>query len=61
MKEGTHIVAFASRASSRACPAGPRIAGMRGAVIVRDPQFGVVISHPDVVRRDEEYNSCAWR
>lgn len=27
----------------------------RGAVVVRDPTLGIVVSHPDVVRADEEY------
>jgi hypothetical protein len=57
LREGTHIVDFDLEGVLEGMPTGiRRIEGTaRGAVVVRDPTLGVVVSHPDVVRADEEY------
>ena len=57
LREGTHIVDFDLEGVLEGLPTGiRRISGTaRGAVIVRDPTLGIVVSHPDVVRADEEY------
>lgn len=57
-QEGTHIVEFQLEGVLEGLPGGriERVAGTaRGAVLVRDAQLGVTISHPDVVRADEVY------
>ena len=58
-KEGTHVVEFDLAGVLEGLPGGgiQRIVGSaRGAVVVRDPTLGVTISHPSVVRVDEEYD-----
>ncbi len=57
LREGTHIVDFDLDGVLEGLPTGlRRISGTaRGAVVVRDPTLGIVVSHPDVVRADEEY------
>ncbi|MEO8196126.1 MAG: carboxypeptidase regulatory-like domain-containing protein [Thermoanaerobaculia bacterium] len=57
LREGTHIVDFDLDGVLEGLPTGiRRIQGTaRGAVVVRDPTLGIVVSHPDVVRADEEY------
>ncbi len=57
LREGTHIVDFDLEGVLEGLPTGiRRISGSaRGAVVVRDPTLGIVVSHPDVVRADEEY------
>ncbi len=57
LREGTHIVDFDLEGVLEGLPTGiRRLSGTaRGAVIVRDPTLGIVVSHPDVVRADEEY------
>ncbi len=58
LKEGTHIVEFDIEGILDGMPGGARhLEGeARGAVVVRDPTFGIHISHPDVVRADEPYD-----
>jgi hypothetical protein len=56
--EGTHIVEFQLEGVLEGLAGGriERVSGTaRGAVLVRDPKLAVTISHPDVVRNDEEY------
>jgi hypothetical protein len=56
--EGSHIVEFQLEGVLEGLPGGriERVTGTaRGAVLVRDAQLGVTISHPDVVRADEVY------
>ena len=57
LREGTHIVDFDLEGILEGLPTGiRRLQGAaRGAVVVRDPTLGIVVSHPDVVRADEEY------
>ncbi|MEO8277245.1 MAG: carboxypeptidase regulatory-like domain-containing protein, partial [Thermoanaerobaculia bacterium] len=57
LREGTHIVDFDLEGVLEGLPTGiRRLSGKaRGAVVVRDPTLGITISHPDVVRADEEY------
>ena len=57
-KEGTHIVEIDMEGTLDGLPGGVRrLSGStRGAVLVRDPTFGITIAHPDVVRADEEYD-----
>ena len=57
LREGTHIVDFDLEGVLEGLPTGiRRLSGTaRGAVVVRDPTLGIVVSHPDVVRADEEY------
>ena len=57
LREGTHIVDFDLEGILEGLPTGiRRLQGSaRGAVVVRDPTLGIVVSHPDVVRADEEY------
>lgn len=58
LKEGTHVVQMDLEGVLEGLPGGiRRIVGQaRGAVVVRDPTFGITITHPDVVRVDEEYS-----
>jgi hypothetical protein len=58
LREGTHIVRFDLEGVLEGMPDGEprRISGTaQGAVIVRDPTLNITITHPDVVRTDEEY------
>ncbi|MFQ5528564.1 MAG: hypothetical protein ACE5GX_20200, partial [Thermoanaerobaculia bacterium] len=56
-RQGAHIVEMDIEGTLEGLVTGvKRVTGTaRGAVVVRDPTFGVTISHPDVVRKDEEY------
>ncbi len=58
VQEGTHIVDFELEGVLEGMPTGvQRLTGRaRGAVVVRDPTLSVTISHPDVVRTDDEYS-----
>jgi hypothetical protein len=58
LKEGTHVVEMDLSGVLEGLPGGIRhLEGTaRGAVVVRDPTFGVTISQPDVVRADEEFS-----
>jgi hypothetical protein len=59
LREGTHIVQFDLDGVLHGLPGGQlrRVTGTaKGAVIVRDPTLNVTITHPDVVRTDEEYS-----
>lgn len=58
LREGTHVVEFDIEGILEGMPGGiRRIEGeARGAVVVRDPTLGIHVSHPDVVRADEEYD-----
>lgn len=58
LREGTHVVEMDLEGVLEGLPSGiRRIVGQaRGAVVVRDPTFGITITHPDVVRTDEEYS-----
>ncbi len=58
LSEGTHVVQFDLDGILDGLPGNQirRVTGQaRGAVIVRDPTLNVTITHPDVVRTDEEY------
>src|SRR5690606_24744361 len=58
LREGTHVVELDIEGVLEGMPGGiRRIEGAaRGAVVVRDPTLGIHVSHPDVVRADEEYD-----
>lgn len=58
LREGTHVVEFDIEGVIDGMPGGiRRIEGeARGAVVVRDPTLGIHVSHPDVVRADEQYD-----
>ncbi len=57
LREGTHVVSIELDGILDGLPTGIRRIGgtARGAVLVRDPRFAIHISHPDVIRRSEEY------
>ncbi len=57
LREGTHIVSIDLAGLLEGLPGGiQRIEGeAKGAVIVRDPTFGITVHHPEVVRAGEEY------
>ncbi|HSL84607.1 MAG TPA: hypothetical protein VLF66_17675, partial [Thermoanaerobaculia bacterium] len=58
-KRGTHVVEFDLQGVLEGFPDGElrRVTGKaRGAVVVRDPTLGLTITHPEVVRTDEEYS-----
>jgi hypothetical protein len=58
-QQGTHLVQFDLEGVLDGFPDGElrRVSGKaKGAVVVRDPTLGVTITHPDVVRTDEEYS-----
>ncbi|HEX7181896.1 MAG TPA: carboxypeptidase regulatory-like domain-containing protein, partial [Thermoanaerobaculia bacterium] len=59
LRQGTHFVEFQLEGVLEGLPGNEvrRVTGSaRGAVVVRDPTLGVTITHPDVVRTDEEYS-----
>ena len=59
LRQGTHFVEFQLDGVLEGMPGNEvrRVQGTaRGAVVVRDPTLGVTITHPDVVRADEEYS-----
>ena len=58
-KQGTHLVEFDLQGVLDGFPDGElrRVTGTaKGAVVVRDPTLGLTITHPEVVRTDEEYS-----
>ena len=58
LKEGTHVVDFELEGVLEGLPTGlKRLKGKaRGAVLVRNPSLDITISHPEVVRFDENYS-----
>ncbi|MEM7586380.1 MAG: hypothetical protein AAF560_23515, partial [Acidobacteriota bacterium] len=59
LREGTHTVQFDLEGILEGLPGGriERITGRAlGAVVVRDPTLAVTISHPSVVRTNQEYS-----
>ena len=61
LKEGVHEVRFDIAATLVGLPRGPiPITGRaRGAILVRNPNFSLTLSHPNVVRRGENYDLFA--
>jgi hypothetical protein len=61
LKEGVHEVQFDIQGTLLGLPRGPiTIQGRaRGAVLVRNPNFALTLSHPNVVRRGEAYDLFA--
>jgi hypothetical protein len=59
LEEGTHIVEVEFNGTLSGLPSGdaPVSGKAKGAVLVRNPQFSVTISHPSVVRAGEEYDA----
>jgi len=59
LKEGNHIVNIRLEGTLEGLPVGPVPikSKTQGMVIVRDPQFAFNVSHPGVVRKDEEYDA----
>jgi hypothetical protein len=58
LKEGTHKVEFEITATLNGLPIGPvELTGTAvGAVLVRNPEFALTMSHPQTVRTGEEYD-----
>jgi hypothetical protein len=58
LKEGTHTIKIDFSGTLTGMPAGDTVVkgSAKGAVLVRNPEFSVVFSHPDVVRSGEEYD-----
>ncbi|MBU4405527.1 MAG: carboxypeptidase regulatory-like domain-containing protein, partial [Acidobacteria bacterium] len=58
LKEGTHTIKIDFKGTLSGLPSGDtEVKGSAlGAVLVRNPEFSVVFSHPDVVRSGEEYD-----
>ncbi|MEM7480682.1 MAG: carboxypeptidase regulatory-like domain-containing protein [Acidobacteriota bacterium] len=56
-QQGTHVVEFQLEGVLDGLPGGvERVTGLaRGAVVVRDPTLAMTVTHPDVVRNDEQY------
>ncbi len=61
LREGVHEVAFDIQGTLLGLPRGPvPIQGRaRGAILVRNPNFALTLSHPNVVRRGELYDLFA--
>lgn len=61
LKEGTHSIEFAITATLEGLPRGPvQISGKAtGAVLVRNPNFAITLSHPSTVRAGVEYTLAA--
>ncbi|MEW6684164.1 MAG: carboxypeptidase regulatory-like domain-containing protein [Nitrospirota bacterium] len=61
LKEGTHSIEFAITATLEGLPRGPvQISGKAtGAVLVRNPNFAITLSHPSTVRAGVEYTLTA--
>ncbi|MDJ0785391.1 MAG: carboxypeptidase regulatory-like domain-containing protein [Myxococcota bacterium] len=61
LREGTHDLEFDIEAVLEGLPSGPvSLTGRAlGAVVVRDPTFSVVLSHPRTVRSGESYDLFA--
>ena len=57
VREGGHIIEIEIRGTLEGLPSGPvEVAGhVRGAVVVRDPDFSLTFIHPDTVRAGEGY------
>jgi hypothetical protein len=58
LKEGTHIVDIDFEGTLSGLPSGdtPFTGKAAGAVIVRNPEFGITFTHPAVIRKGEEYD-----
>ncbi|MCP4214762.1 MAG: hypothetical protein GY765_08890 [bacterium] len=58
LKEGTHIVSVDFDGTLTGLPGGdtPISGSASGAVVVRNPEFSVTFSHPEVIRLGEEYD-----
>jgi hypothetical protein len=58
LEEGTHIVDidFEGTLSGLASGDTPFTGKASGAVIVRNPEFGITFTHPSVIRKGEEYD-----
>jgi hypothetical protein len=58
LEEGTHIVTVDFKGTLTGLPSGDtEVEGSAsGAVVVRNPEFSVIFSHPEVVRDQEEYD-----
>ncbi|MFC2145970.1 carboxypeptidase regulatory-like domain-containing protein, partial [Acidobacteriota bacterium] len=58
LKEGTHIVDIDFEGTLSGLPSGdtPFTGSAAGAVIVRNPEFGITFAHPSVIRKGEEYD-----
>jgi hypothetical protein len=58
LKEGTHIVDIDFEGTLSGLPSGdtPFTGTAAGAVIVRNPEFGITFAHPSVIRKGEEYD-----
>src|SRR3989338_6575210 len=61
LKEGAHSIEFAITATLEGLPRGPvPISGKAtGAVLVRNPNFAITLSHPSTVRAGVEYTLAA--
>ncbi|MBN1273270.1 MAG: carboxypeptidase regulatory-like domain-containing protein, partial [Candidatus Aminicenantes bacterium] len=59
LEEGTHIVEIKFNGTLTGLPGGdtPVLGTAKGAVLVRNPQFSITVSHPSIVREGEEYDS----
>ena len=58
IREGGHVIDLEIRGTLEGLPSGPiEVAGhVRGAVVVRDPNFALTFIHPDVVRAGSQYD-----
>jgi hypothetical protein len=58
LEEGTHIVDIDFEGTLSGLPSGdtPFTGTASGAVIVRNPEFGITFAHPSVIRKGEEYD-----
>jgi hypothetical protein len=58
IREGGHVIDIEIRGTLEGLPSGPiEVAGhVRGAVVVRDPNFSLTFIHPDVVRAGTQYD-----
>ena len=58
LEEGTHIVDIDFEGTLSGLPSGdtPFSGTASGAVIVRNPEFGITFTHPSVIRKGEEYD-----